>query len=216
MIFLYILLYILLAVLLILLLILFFPVHIQAKYTDQLYCVLKIGFLKFQLAPQKPKKKKKTEKTGVKKPAGKKKEEPSVLKQLWKQQGLSGLIQLLKKAGSALSGVLKDLAGHMIIKEFYLDIAVAGEDAADAAVHYGYCCSVIYPAVSLLTGSAVCKKRQVSVYPNFEENAQTAVVCRADASIRVFWLIANLFANSKKILSFLLQLRGSKENNHEI
>lgn len=215
MIFLYILLYILLAVLLILLLVMFFPVHIKAKYTDQLYCVLKIGFFKFQVSPRKPDDKKETEKPEKKKPSEGKKKEPSIWKQMWEQHGLSGLIHLLKKTVSVISGVLKDTMKHMIIKEFYLDVAVAGEDAADTAVNYGYCCSVIYPAVSLITGSAVCKKRQVSIYPNFEENAETAVICRADASIRVFWFIKAFLSNGGKLLSYILQFKKAKENSDE-
>lgn len=160
-------LWIVLGVLAFLLLLLFIPVTLTASYEDGLKAKARYLFLTFQIAPPKEKKRKKRKKK--QEPPG---EEPapkeSKIKQLIKEQGLSGFLHMMKELAVLAAGAAKDVLRHLKIKRLDIDVTVVGEDAADSAVNFGYACSVVYTAVGMLTALSGCKKYHVSVVPGFE------------------------------------------------
>jgi len=199
-------LYILLGILLVIFLLLLMPVKLKASYNEDFRCCLKIGFVKIQLYPQKPKKKKKKKKPEkaeeIPKHEEKKKES------LIKEKGISWLFDLIKKIADLAVGALKDFFRHIIVKKLMLSINIAGNDAAYTAVKYGYCCSAVYPAFGIIVGAVKCKSYGVDISPNFEEKAKSAVNMELEAKIKILWLLALVLKHGYKGLKLLTDLKN--------
>ncbi len=215
-------LYILIAVLLVLFLITLMPLGIKAKFKNKVYCDLKIGFIKIRLLPEQPKKKK-TEKKTIerKKKTENQKEKEISLKKLFKQNGVSGIINILKKIASLAAGALKDVFKHIIIRELIIDVVVGGDDAAETALSYGKICSVVYPAVSTITRICVCKSFNVLVSPDFKEGSKSYADCILKADIKIFWLVKAAIVHGFKALQVFLKFKKANttvqinENNND-
>lgn len=196
-------LYILLGILLVFVLLLFVPVTLKADYNEDFRCFLKIGFVKFSLYPPKPKKKKKPKKADEEQKSEDKKKESLI-----KEKGISWLFDLIKKIADLATGALKDFFRHIIVKKLLLSISIAGSDAADTAVKYGYCCSAVYPAFGIIVGAVKCKKYGVDISPDFEEKAKSAVNMELEAKIKVFWILSLVFKHGIKGLKLLIDLKN--------
>lgn len=198
-------LYILLGILLVIFLLLLMPVKLKASYNEDFRCSLKIGFIRIQLYPQKPKKKKKKkkQKKADEEQKGEKKKESHV-----KQKGISWLFDLIKKIADLAVGALKDFFRHIIVKKLMLSVSIAGKDAADTAVKYGYCCSAVYPAFGIIVGAVKCKSYGVDISPNFEEKAKSAVNMELEAKIKILWLLALVLKHGYKGLKLLADLKN--------
>lgn len=198
-------LYILLGILLVIFLLLLMTVKLKASYNEDFRCSLKIGFVKIQLYPQKPKKKKKKkkQKKADEEQKGEKKKE-----NLIKEKGISWLFDLIKKIADLAVGALKDFFRHIIVKKLMLSVSIAGKDAADTAVKYGYCCSAVYPAFGIIVGAVKCKSYGVDISPNFEEKAKSAVNMELEAKIKILWLLALVLKHGYKGLKLLADLKN--------
>ena len=199
-------LYILLGILLVIFLLLLTPVKLKASYNENFRCVLKIGFVKFSLYPPKPKKKKKKKKP--KKADEEQKSEETKKESLIKEKGISWLFDLIKKIADLAVGALKDFFRHIIVKKLMLSINIAGKDAADTAVKYGYCCSAVYPAFGIIVGAVKCKNYGVDISPDFEEKAKSAVNMELEAKIKILWLLALVLKHGYKGLKLLVDLKN--------
>ena len=197
-------LYILLGILLVIFLLLLMPVKLKASYNEDFRCSLKIGFVKIQLYPQKPKKKKKESEKAEEKPKHEEKKKESLIK----EKGISWLFDLIKKIADLAVGALKDFFRHIIVKKLLLSISIAGSDAADTAVKYGYCCSAVYPAFGIIVGAVKCKKYGVDISPDFEEEAKSAVNMELEARIKILWLLALVIKHGIKGLKLLIDLKN--------
>ena len=198
-------LYILLGILLVIFLLLLTPVKLKASYNENFRCVLKIGFVKFSLYPPKPKKKKKKK---PKKADEEQKSKETKKESLIKEKGISWLFDLIKKIADLAVGALKDFFRHIIVKKLLLSISIAGSDAADTAVKYGYCCSAVYPAFGIIVGAVNCKKYGVDISPDFEEEAKSAVNMELEARIKILWLLALVIKHGIKGLKLLIDLKN--------
>lgn len=168
--------------------------------------MLKIGFVPITLYPQKnkrPKKKKHKPKHYEKK---QKPEKEKKKKNLLEDKGLSWFINLIKRVANLANGVLKDFFRHILIKKFMLSIRVAGDDAADTAVKYGYYCSVIYPAVGIIVGAVKCKSYGIDISPDFAENATPDVMIELEAKTLVLWFAVLVLKHGIKGLKLLKDL----------
>lgn len=197
-------LYILLGILLVIFLLLLMPVKLKASYNENFRCSLKIGFVKIQLYPQKPKKKKKKSEKTEEKPEHEEKKKESLIK----EKGISWLFDLIKKIADLAVGALKDFFRHIIVKKLMFSINIAGKDAADTAVKYGYCCSAVYPAFGIIVGAVKCKNYGVDISPDFEEKAKSAVNMELEAKIKILWLLALVLKHGYKGLKLLADLKN--------
>ncbi|MGN1131128.1 MAG: DUF2953 domain-containing protein [Ruminococcus sp.] len=204
-------LYIILSILLCLFLLTLFNVYIYAEYKDELSVWIKIAFFKLQIIPQKPKKKKKKHK---KKKVKEKKKEPekqeNVLKNFIKEKGLSGIINILKQIATLATETLKDLFKRVTLVSLRLNIQIAGEDAADTAIKYGYCCSVIFPAVSAILSVVKYKERNIQVVPDFSDDPQTKIDGKLVARIRICSLLWFAVTKIGKILKLLINYKTKR------
>lgn len=197
-------LYILLGILLVIFLLLLIPVKLKASYDEDFRCSLKIGFIKIQLYPQKPKKKKKKSEKTDEKPEHEEKKKESLIK----EKGISWLFDLIKKIADLAVGALKDFFRHIIVKKLMLSISIAGDNAADTAVKYGYCCSAVYPAFGIIVGAVKCRSYGVDISPNFQEKAKSAVNMELEAKIKILWLLALVLKHGYKGLKLLADLKN--------
>lgn len=209
-------LYILIAILVVLFLITLIPVGIKARYKNKVYCVLKIGFIKIRILPEKPKKKKpkvKTEEKSKEKKPEKPKQKEAVFSfiKLLKQNGVSGIINILKKIASLAAGALKDVFKHIIIRELSIDVVIGGDDAAETALNYGKTCAVVYPAVSTVTQVCICKDFNVLVSPDFTDGSKSNAACKLEADIKIFWLVKAVIVHGFKALQVFLKLRKAND-----
>lgn len=195
-------LWIILGIFAFLFLLLLCPITLTASYETQLKAKLRFLFFSYRLAPKKekkPKKKRKAKKQEEGSPAV----QESKLKQLIKERGFAGFLRLMKELAQLLTEAVKDFLRHANVKELDLRVTVAGEDAADTAVKYGYACSVVYPVVSMITALSGCKNYKVSVIPGFREK-ESSVFCYIKIRFGPIFLVASGFKALHKYFKLVL------------
>lgn len=197
-------LYILLGIISAVALLMLVPVRLKLLYNEDLRCVLYIGFIKYNVFPKKRKIKKAKAKKETEKSSEQKEKNPKSIK----KRGLDWLLNVIKQVANLASNALKDFFRHIIVKRFMISIKVVGDDAADTAVKYGYCCSVVYPAIGLTVGNVKCREYGIDISPNFEENAEFDADIDLEAKIYVFWLITLIIKHGYKGVKLLLDLKN--------
>lgn len=227
-----ILLWVIVCILLLLTVVMVIPLRVDMRYTDSAELTLKILFIKIKLFPteEKPKKKAKDNKNKNKKAVNKKDnsskenisstEKPSEkeksskdeakssinkIRDLFKQRGLDGLINIIRELAGLVSGTLKPLFKHIKLKRLDIDVCVAKDNAADTAVHYGYVCSAVYPALSVLLNVIKFDDYNVNIYPDFDKKENEV---KLDAEISVITAFA-VFALIYALIQFIkLKVKG--------
>ena len=211
-------LYIILGILLLLFLIMMIRVQVFATYTDTLTLSVKVLFVRIRLLP--PKEKKKEKKPKKKKPKKKKPEpkepkkeekkekekKPTYLSKLKEKKGLTGLLSLFTSVAKIAVGMLKDIFSHIVIKKLDVGIALSGEDAASIAVTYGRVCSILYPAVNVITAATVCENYHVVVEPVFNPDQGTEVYADVHAYLRIIFVIGAAIKAAVKLLIVRIKL----------
>lgn len=90
-------------------------------------------------------------------------------KKTFKERGIKGVINVLKEFARLAMTFLKPIFKHIRLRRIDLDVTVAYEDAADTAVNYGYICSGVYPALSVLLRVMRCGGYSVNIRPDFNK-----------------------------------------------
>lgn len=197
------LLYILLGIILLLTIILLLPIRFKARHEKDWFVALYIAFVKLQLVPPKPKKPKKKKKSPNDKSENKTTDQKKKKQNIIQKNGLPWLIEMVERTAKLASGVLKDFFRKLIIKKLLLSIIVAEDDAAKTAVNYGYYCSVVYPAIGIITKNAKCKKYGIDILPDFDEKATSSFELNLEVKIRAIWLVLLLLKYGKELLSVI-------------
>ncbi len=199
---------VILVIIAVILILLMCPLKVYLDYDGDVK--LKIGylFLKFQLIPEKPKKKKKPAKKQdeKKEKSQPKPKQPGRIKRLIDRHGLDGLIEILKEICEVVVDVLKGLSKHLYFTRFNIRICVVGEDAADTAIKYGYVCSAVYPVISVLREHSVIKKFNTDISAGFLAE-KTAAEMELTAKIRPLYLIPIVLSALIKMIAVLAKLR---------
>lgn len=187
-------LWIILGIILFFVLLLSIPVILELEYTDTVKCKVSWLFLKINIYPLPKKKEKKPKEEHKKKKEPKpKKEEPekpkkeNFLKTFYNNQGLSGVIELLKNCVAALKRFsIKFIKRAVIFKKLHLEIHITEGDAAATALKYGKVCSALYPSLGFICSNMRVKDYKVNVYADYcgektsvELVTKTAIIPRA-------------------------------------
>lgn len=187
-------LWIILGIILFFVLLLSIPVILELEYTDTVKCKVSWLFLKINIYPLPEKKEKKPKEEPEKKKEPKpKKEEPekpkkeNFLKTFYNNQGLSGVIELLRNCVAALKRFsIKFIKRAVIFKKLHLEIHITEDDAAATALKYGKVCSALYPSLGFICSNMRVKDYKVNVYADYcgektsvELVTQTAIIPRA-------------------------------------
>lgn len=102
------------------------------------------------------------------------------------RENFSLIISLLKR--------LLTLLKKCTVKKLKIDIVSAGEDAADAAVHYGAYYAVISPLLSFIHSNMKIKKRgeKINIYADFQTQ-NSSFKYEIILAVRIFRILAALF-----------------------
>lgn len=98
----------------------------------------------------------------------------NMLVAFYKNQGFSGVMQLLNDTVSAIKGMFGSIFRHLVFKELKLYLRVGADDSAETAMLYGKTCSYVFPAMGLITSTCKVKDYGCGVEPNFIQPEKSA------------------------------------------
>lgn len=218
-------LYVILAIILFFVLVLSIKISVIADYSNEFILKIKYLFLTIPVYPRKgekkPKKEKKEEPPKQEEPKAKpvkeKKTGNNPIKNFYNNEGVSGIIALVKEAARIMGGFFGGIFRHVIFEKLFIDLTVAGNDAADTAIKYGKVCAALFPSLGLICSKAKVKEYDVDVSPDFLATKNTAELY-AKVSFRPIFLIGAAFALAVKMLfkvvfKLLFSKPKSSDNN---
>ncbi len=175
-------LYIILGIIAFICLVLLVKVRIDAEYIDGFKLSVSWLFLHFSIYP-------KTQKEKQEEPAEEKTKKPNIFKTFYENQGMDGVIKLIKDSADAVGLMMRSVKKHFIIEELYLWIVVSSNsDAAQTALQYGEICEDVFPALGFICSNLKVKKYDASIEPDFIGTFSSAQFKTA-FSLRPFFLV---------------------------
>ena len=178
-------------------------------------------FIKLHILPQKekpekekkPKKEKETKEENTEQPPEEEKpkeKKDNILVSFYKNQGFSGVLQLLKDTVNAINGMFGTIFRHFVFRELKLYMTVGTSDAAETAQLYGKTCAAVFPAMGLITSTCNVKEYDCAVRPNFMVAEKTAIF-RVVLSFRpIFATTAVVVLAFKLLFKVVLKLLKNK------
>ena len=194
----------------------FMPIVFYADFNEELKLSVRYAFVRIRLLPKKPEKKKKAQTgDGAKKSdkdekAEKKDGSAEKLKEIFKKTGVGGLIEIITDLARIAADGAKGIVRHIVISKLIIEVYSAAEDAAAAAINYGYISAALYPSVSIIFNAVKkYKTARVQVFPDYD-GKKTAAVCSARIKVKLWWVIVSGVKTLFGLLKKLIQLK--KEN----
>lgn len=169
-------LYILLAIIALIVLAFSFRLTLQLDYHEMVELEVRYLFFRFKLLPwEKKEKAPKEEKPVEQKPPEEKKPndkpaKPNPLKAFWQNEGVDGVIALLKETARIVSGMFRSIFKHVIIDKLFLQMYIGSGDAAQTANDYGKVCAEVFPALGAICSVMKVRKYDVDLSPDFLAN----------------------------------------------
>ncbi|WP_411676649.1 DUF2953 domain-containing protein [Caproicibacter sp.] len=188
---------------------LFCSVFVEANFEEEFSARIGFLFLHYRLLPRPEEKPTEPKVQKKEKPAPE--EKPSKIKELFRQKGLGGFLELLKAFTSVAYTSAKKLLSHTIVRKLSLDLTVGGDDAAQTALNYGRACGAVSTALTALLSVANCKERNVTVAPDFQ-NGENRVRFRVRATVRLFFLFSAALSALTGFIKVYLKYR--KKSGH--
>lgn len=187
------------SVALLLILFLISSVHVSFSYDKKMKYKLRWLFISISSEDFKEKT---TEEKKEEKPQEKKPEKPksSFLKNLYKGEGLTGIIDILRDVSQIAQGALKYVFKHLIVKRFYIDISVACGDAAKTAIRYGQVCAGVYPCAGIIVSNTKCRSYDINIYPDFDEKSESKISVDFKGRVKLFFIIKTAVVYGLKLL----------------
>ena len=155
-------------------LILSVPLKVTLGYDDKIHLKVKYLFIKLDILPAGPKKKKppkkeKTEKEDKpeKKDETPKEKKPNPIIEMVKANGYDGMMLVLQNLGKVMKIYSGKLLKSVIFDEIYLYINVGTSDSASTAIKYGEACQKIYPVMGFICSNNLVRKYDINVEPDF-------------------------------------------------
>ncbi len=187
--------YIILAIIAFFILLLSIKFRIEAEYIDKFTLKVRWLFLSFTVYPFSKKKPKKPKKPKEEKPQEEKPPEdivekkPNPFKVFYDNQGVDGVIALIKDGADALGSMLRCFKKHFIIDDLYLWMVISkNQDAAGTAVEYGNVCKDVFPPLGYICSTLKVKNYDVNIEPDFIGTFSSAQFV-FNASLRPIFLI---------------------------
>ncbi len=169
------------------------------KESNVFRCTAHYLFLTHVLAPKEEKKKRKSKKKKTDK-SPKKEEKKTSFADKIKETGLRGFIDDIKDIAKGAWRMIVCVLRRSVLKKFTLHLSVAGEDAADTAVIYGYANAVIYPIISaLLQNVRDYKDLDVEITPDFSEDAEADFEFDAQLKLKPVRFFGAIFESREEL-----------------
>lgn len=204
---------IILSILAFILLLLLLPITIKASYTDELTLKVYYLFLRFTIVPQKEKKQKTKVNKKSKEPSNKKekkqeqKKENSTIKDILKEKGIGGLIDIIKSIANIATTAIKGILNHLIVAKLIVNISVGAHDAAETAINYGYVCAGVYPSLGIILAQLKkCKTQEINIYPNFDSK-KIDINCQLLARIKPMFIIGPAIKALFRAVKLLVKIK---------
>ena len=231
---------IILGIILFFILILSVKVRVTVHSEDGVDLNVRWLFLKFKILPkkEKPEKKKKDKKKKEKKPKKEdetvsepkppkeKKKGDNIFVRFYKNNGVDGVVDLLKRLAEVLKTGFVNVARSFTIEELYISLLVGAGDSAATADKYGKTCAAVFPAMGVITSKLKVKKYSVDVNPDFiyggsnaRVHAQLSVVPRRlinsfiGMGVRLVFKVAIKFLKGSKAKKPEAQKEENKNSN---
>lgn len=187
------------SVALLLILFLISSVHVSFSYDKKMKYKLRWLFISISSEDFKEKT---TEEKKEEKPQEKKPEKPksSFLKNLYKGEGLTGIIDILRDVSQIAQGALKYVFEHLIVKRFYIDMSVACGDAAKTAIRYGQVCVGVYPCAGIIVSNTKCRSYDINIYPDFDDKSESKISVDFKGRVKLFFIIKTAVVYGLKLL----------------
>ena len=172
-------LYIILGIVLFFVAVLSIPVVLDMEYGDVFKLRVSWLFVKFNILPKdesekKPKKEKKPKEEKPKEEAPQQTpssdgapKKDNFIKVFYNNQGVTGIVELVKNCASYLGKFGKGFLKSIYIKKLEIAIAVSESDAASTAIKYGKICQEIYPPLGFICSSCHVKNYHVDIRPDY-------------------------------------------------
>lgn len=157
-------------------LILSIPVKITIGYDDKIRLSLKYLFIKLDILPSTPKKKKekvpKEKKPKEEKPkdTAPKEKKPNPIVEMVKANGYDGIMMVITNLGRILSSYGGKIFKSIKFNRIDLHISVGTGDSAATAIRYGETCQKVYPVMGFICSNNLVKKYDINVEPDFLAN----------------------------------------------
>lgn len=227
-------LYILLSIIVFIVLLLCIKITFVTNYEEDFVLEAKWLFVRYKLYPPKEKKTEKKKKDTPKEPKKdskpKKEKKPNIIKRFYKNQGLTGVIELINAAATVMTGMFKRIFKSIIIDSMDIAMLVTGEDSAKTAVNYGEVCAAVFPAIGLICSTMRVKKHRINIRPDFigSENKAYFNLVISVIPIKIinaaiifvfqflFKVLAKLFWGSKKESNESKKNKENKDNYNSI
>lgn len=178
-------------------------------------------FIKLHILPKKEKPEKEKKSKKEKEPKEEDTEQPpeeekpkekkdNIIVSFYKNQGFSGVLQLLKDTVNAINGMFGTIFRHFVFRELKLYMTVGASDAAETAQLYGKTCAAVFPAMGLITSTCNVKEYDCAVRPNFMVAEKTAIF-RVVLSFRpIFATTAAVVLAFKLLFKVVIKLLKNK------
>lgn len=178
-------------ILLALFLLLLCPVAIVVSFQNEFTVKIRYLFFTYQVAPRKESPQKEGKEPSKTEKKESEEHKKSKFQEILEEKGVSGLLKLLRQVGEVATRAARKLFSHLVVTRLDLEILVADEDAAQAAVNYGYVCGMACTALSAFLHNCICKRYHVQITPDFDQKESSAVL-DFRAHIRLLFLISGI------------------------
>lgn len=159
-------------------LILSIPIKIQLGYDDKIRVTIKYLFLKINILPAAPKKKKEKKPKEEKKPKQEKpkdeapkEKKPNPILEMVKANGYDGMMVVIKNLARILGSYGGKVFKSVKFDRIDLHISVGTGDSAATAIKYGETCQKVYPVMGYICSHYLVKKYDIMVEPDFLANS---------------------------------------------
>lgn len=160
---------IVLAVLALLALLLFSSVVLTVRLDDDFTLYIRYLFVRIRLYPQKEKRAKKEADGGqTKKKKAERPKKPNPFQRIVEEKGFLEAVGQMCEIAKEVMARLRQLLRHARIYPLRLEIAAAGEDAAETALTYGGICAAVYPMLGTLYTLAHVRRFEADIHPDFD------------------------------------------------
>lgn len=202
---------------------LFFSVNLYIDYKEDEFKVwARYLFIKIPIYPRKEKKQK-SKKTEAKKPerAETQDKQPKEKKENFftstiKAEGIGAIVEILSKIIEIVKDFSSSTLKHLKVKKLKLDVISAGENAADAALNFGYACSTIYPALGALSGLiSFLKIPDVNITVDYDKK-ETLASLVLQFKMKLFFLLAVVLKYGIKGILLYIDLTNTDTKENEL
>lgn len=195
------------------------PLKVHIAFDDKISLSIRYLFIKLDILPTDPTKKKTEKKKKAEKPAEPPKEKevstekkPNPILEMVKANGHDGMMLLISNLVKILGIYGGKIFKSIIFDRIDLHISVGTGDSAATAIKYGQICQKVYPVFGFICSNNLVRKYDINVEPDFLANiTEGEFFCDMNICLRkiinstvgfvirlIFGVVINFFTGAKK------------------